>query len=90
MLWLDTHPIHLTRLDVSKDTPQLGKQTWQELDLVAARHQNLEGDREPGHGLLIADALVGAQENIELAFGQGEPGRAGCFSRSLYGDVMTT
>jgi hypothetical protein len=58
--------------------------------ILLRRHQNLEGDREPGHGLLIADALVGGQENIELAFGQGEPGRAGCFSRSLYGDVMTT
>jgi hypothetical protein len=59
--------IDLTRIDARENPPEFRNQTEEELDLVATGDQDHEGDRKLRDGLLIADALVGRQENVELA-----------------------
>jgi hypothetical protein len=62
--------MHFSGFRLEQSFFQIRKESKQELDLVAMGGEHDQSDSKPRDGLLIADALIGGQEDIELALCQ--------------------
>jgi hypothetical protein len=69
---LNTHLTQLARLDVGEGAFKSGNKRPEELDLVAARDQDNDGNVPPSDGLLVLDLSVNGDQDLELRFGQAK------------------
>ena len=69
---LDTHLTQFTRLDIGENTLKFGDKRSKEVDLVASGDQDDNGNVPPADRLLVLDALVDGEQDVELRLGQRE------------------